>query len=38
MIEIKFCEGNVEFHYELEKKLEITQPFVNNTGEVNAVV
>ena len=36
--EIKVCEGNVDFHDVLEEKLEVTQPFVNNIGEVIAVV
>ena len=34
--ETKVCEGDVDFHDVLEKKL--AQPFVNNTGEVTAVV
>ena len=34
--ETKVCEGDVDFHDVLEKKL--AQPYVNNTGEVTAVV
>ena len=35
---IKVCEGNVDVDDVLGKKLEVTQTFVNNIGEVTAVV